>query len=101
MTLTRDSRETIIERIERDPKFAAALLDEAAMLLLNGEAETARGVVGADLGEGGGPMRHLPSVLAVLCAGWPTSWATRSSSRRSVDTAAVRSTCLRPPMAGL
>lgn len=42
MALTRDFKKTIVERVERDPKFAKALLDEAAMLFLNGEPETAR-----------------------------------------------------------
>lgn len=42
MTLTRDFKQTIIERVERDPAFAKALLDEAATLFPNGEAETAR-----------------------------------------------------------
>ncbi|MDP1934751.1 MAG: transcriptional regulator [Nitrosomonas sp.] len=31
-----------MERIERDPEFAKALLDEAATLFLSGEPETAR-----------------------------------------------------------
>ena len=42
MALTRDFKHTVIERVERDPAFAKALLDEAATLFLNGEAETAR-----------------------------------------------------------
>ena len=42
MALTRDFKLTVIERVERDPAFAQALLDEAATLFLNGEAETAR-----------------------------------------------------------
>ena len=42
MTLTRNSKETIAERVRRDPEFARALLDEAATLFLNGEPETAR-----------------------------------------------------------
>ena len=42
MALTRDFKQTIIERGERDPAFAKALLDEAATLFLNGEPETAR-----------------------------------------------------------
>lgn len=42
MRLTRDSKETIKERIKRDPAFAKALLDEACTLFLNGEPETAR-----------------------------------------------------------
>ena len=42
MALTRDFRRTVVERVQRDPEFARALLDEAATLFLNGEAETAR-----------------------------------------------------------
>ena len=42
MTLTRDINHTVIGRAERDLAFAKALLDEAATLFLNGEAETAR-----------------------------------------------------------
>ena len=42
MALTRDFRQTVVERIERDPAFAQALLDEAATLFLNGEPEPAR-----------------------------------------------------------
>ncbi|MDI1310071.1 MAG: transcriptional regulator [Methylotenera sp.] len=42
MTLTRDFKKTMVERVERDPDFAKALLDEAATLFLSGESETAR-----------------------------------------------------------
>jgi DNA-binding phage protein len=42
MALTRDFKQTVSERIARDPSFARALLDEAASLFLNGEPETAR-----------------------------------------------------------
>jgi len=42
MALTRDFKQTVVERVERDPKFAKALLDEAATLFLNNETETAR-----------------------------------------------------------
>jgi DNA-binding phage protein len=42
MTMTRDFKETVKERAGRDPAFAKALLDEAATLFLNGEAQTAR-----------------------------------------------------------
>lgn len=42
MALTRDFKQTIVERVEREPAFAQALLDEAATLFLNGEPETAR-----------------------------------------------------------
>lgn len=42
MGLTRDFKQTVVERVQRDPKFARALLDEAATLFLNGEPEAAR-----------------------------------------------------------
>jgi DNA-binding phage protein len=42
MALTRDFKNTIIERVQRDPAFAKALLDEAASLFLNGEPDMAR-----------------------------------------------------------
>lgn len=42
MALTRNYKQTVIERIERDPEFAKALLDEAATLFLSGEPEAAR-----------------------------------------------------------
>jgi DNA-binding phage protein len=42
MPLTRDFKQTIVERVQRDKRFARALLDEAATLFLNGEPEAAR-----------------------------------------------------------
>jgi len=42
MALTRNFKKTVIERVERDPEFAKALVDEAATLFLSGEPETAR-----------------------------------------------------------
>lgn len=42
MAITRNFKQTVIERVERDPDFAKALLDEAATLFLSGEPETAR-----------------------------------------------------------
>lgn len=42
MTLTRDFNQTIVERIQREPAFARAMLDEAASLFLNGDPATAR-----------------------------------------------------------
>jgi DNA-binding phage protein len=40
--ITRDVKLTIQERVQADQTFAAALLNEAAALFLNGEPETAR-----------------------------------------------------------
>lgn len=42
MALTRNFKQSVVERVERDPEFAKALLDEAATLFLGGEPETAR-----------------------------------------------------------
>ncbi|TAL84758.1 MAG: transcriptional regulator [Rhodanobacter sp.] len=42
MPLTRDFKQTVVERVQREPAFARALLDEAASLFLNGEPATAR-----------------------------------------------------------
>lgn len=42
MALTRDLKETIVERVKRDPTFARALFDEPATLFLNDEPDTAR-----------------------------------------------------------
>lgn len=42
MTLTRDYKQTIAQRVTCDPAFAKALLDEAATLFLSGEPEPAR-----------------------------------------------------------
>jgi hypothetical protein len=66
MTLTRDFKQTVIQRIERDPVFAQALLDEAATLFLSGEPETARLVlrdlVNATVGfEALANLTHKPS----------------------------------------
>ena len=42
MALTRNFKQTVVERVARDRQFANALLDEAATLFLSGEPETAR-----------------------------------------------------------
>ena len=42
MALTRNFKETVIQRVQDDSTFAQALLDEAATLFLNGEPEIAR-----------------------------------------------------------
>jgi DNA-binding phage protein len=42
MALTRDFKKTVTARVERDPEFARALLDEAVALFLDGEPETAK-----------------------------------------------------------
>jgi hypothetical protein len=40
MALTRDFKESIIVKVKLDPEFAKNILDEAVIILLNGEAET-------------------------------------------------------------
>jgi DNA-binding phage protein len=42
MTLTREFKETVVQRVQHDPDFGRALLNKAATLFLNGEADTAR-----------------------------------------------------------
>jgi len=42
MAIKRDYKDTINERVSREPAFTAALLDEAITLFLNGEPEVAR-----------------------------------------------------------
>lgn len=42
MSITRDYKDTINERVIDDPLFTAALLDEAIALFLNGEPDVAR-----------------------------------------------------------
>lgn len=45
MPLTRDFKQTVMERVRREPAFARALLDEAGSLFLNGDPATARVVL--------------------------------------------------------
>jgi DNA-binding phage protein len=66
MALTRDFKEAVLARVERDPAFAKELLDEATTLLISGEAETARVIlrdlVNATLGfERLAKMTEVPS----------------------------------------
>lgn len=74
MALTREFKQTVVDRVRRDPAFAKALLDEAATLFLNGEADTARLVlrdlVNATVGferlamETGRPVKSLHRMLS-------------------------------------
>lgn len=52
--LTRDFKQTVVERVEHDPEFAKALLDEAATLFLSVEPETACLIL-RDPGQGRSP----------------------------------------------
>ena len=66
MALTRDFKQTMVERVERDPAFAKALLDEAASLFLSGEPDAARlilrDLVNATVGfENLAELTHKPS----------------------------------------
>lgn len=45
MPLTRDFRETIRERAQREPKFRRALLREAIELMLSGDEQTGRAIL--------------------------------------------------------
>ena len=66
MTVTRNFKKTVAARVERDPAFARALLDEAATLFLSDEPETARLVlrdlVNATLG-----FEQLAKVTVMPC----------------------------------
>jgi hypothetical protein len=42
MALTRDFKETVAARLQNDPAFAQALLEEAFTLLVNGEPESTK-----------------------------------------------------------
>jgi DNA-binding phage protein len=42
MALTRNFKSTVTARVQTDPAFAQALLDEAIKLFINGEPETAK-----------------------------------------------------------
>ena len=42
MALTRDFKETVAARVQNDPAFAQALLDEAITLFANGAPESAK-----------------------------------------------------------
>ena len=42
MALTRDFKETVAARVQTDPAFAQALLDEAIHLFVNGDPESAK-----------------------------------------------------------
>jgi DNA-binding phage protein len=45
MALTKDFRETIRERVQREPKFRRALLREAIELMLSGDEKTGRAIL--------------------------------------------------------
>ena len=45
MPLTRDFRVTVRERIERDPGFRAALLEEVVQCLLAGEVDVGKSIL--------------------------------------------------------
>ena len=45
MALTRDFKQTVAARVQRDPAFAQALLSEAITLFVNGDPESAKQVL--------------------------------------------------------
>ena len=61
MALTRDFKDTVAARVQNDPAFAQALLDEAITLFVNGEPESAklilRDLVNATVAVGEGEER--------------------------------------------
>lgn len=42
MASTRDYKQTVVARVQKDPAFAQALLDEALTLFVNGEPDSAK-----------------------------------------------------------
>lgn len=80
MGLTRRFKETVLRRVEREPRFARALLDEALTLFLNGEPDAAklllRDLINATLGfeelarRTGTPSKSLHRMLSA--SGNPT-----------------------------
>jgi DNA-binding phage protein len=42
MALTRDFKDTVVARVQNDPAFAQAMLDEAVTLFFDGEPDTAK-----------------------------------------------------------
>jgi hypothetical protein len=90
MTLTRDFKQTVVERVERDPDFAKALLDEAASLFLSGEPDAARlilrDLVNATVGfESLAELTHKPASQAVAQRETP-AWATWPPSLTRLET---------------
>ena len=45
MTMTRDYKETIRARVQRDPEFRTALLQEAIECLMSGDVETGKAIL--------------------------------------------------------
>lgn len=74
MALTRDFKDSVMERAKIDPSFANSLLDESLTLFLRGEPETARlmlrDLVNATIGfeqlaiETGTPAKSLHRMLS-------------------------------------
>lgn len=65
MALTRDYKKTIEERIERDPDFAKALLEQASELFLSGEPDIARLIL-RDLVNSTMGFEHLATKLGIM-----------------------------------
>ena len=73
MALTKNFKTTVAARVQSDPAFAQALLDEAITLFINGEPETAklilRDLVNASVGfeklaqEIQKPAKSLPNAI--------------------------------------
>ena len=45
MALTRHFKETMVARVERDPAFVRAMLDESLTLFLNGDSDAAKAIL--------------------------------------------------------
>ena len=97
MALTRNFKQTVVARVESDPAFSKALLDEAATLFLSGEPETARlilrDLVNATIG--------LPRACTACChpkatPAW-TTWQPSLAPWVSSSTWASKSALSGPP----
>ena len=86
MALTRDFKETIQARVERDPAFREALLKEGVECLLSGDVDFELTVLGNDT--------HLPDppeVLTIDKVGDATRWHREDRQRRSAGTGTLTS----------
>ncbi len=66
MALTRDFKETVAARVQSDPAFAQALLDEAITLFVNGEPESAKSLHRMLSRSGNPTMSNISAVFAAI-----------------------------------
>ncbi len=92
--LTRQSKETVIQRVQGNPTLAQALLDQAATLFLNGEPETARLILYrfTNAAEAPGRCVHVSWQQISPNAGgflWGASYSVRTVGRATADPTSV------------